>query len=205
MTGAGFWAEAGLTFPAIDTIMGSFCKGLAAGRCRCPSGFRSLGYDMPTRSEFTASAFPEKAAFTLVELMMAIGVLGVVIASLYGGFVYAFSQISLAQQNDRATQILEEKWEVIRLVNWDQLVNQPGFVPTSFTAPFYASNPTNPPANSFTYTATVLVTNAPLTYETYSNSLRMIQVTLTWTSGNVTRQRQMTTFVSQYGEQNYVY
>jgi len=143
--------------------------------------------------------------FTLIELMIAIGVLGVVIASLYGGFVYAFSQVSLVQQNIRATQILEEKMEVIRLLNWDQLVNLPGYVPTSFTAPFYVSNPTNAPAtNTLIYNGTVLVTNAPVS-ETYASSLRMIQVNLTWTSGKVLRQRQMTTFVSQYGMQHYVY
>jgi prepilin-type N-terminal cleavage/methylation domain-containing protein len=145
-----------------------------------------------------------EAAFTLVEVLIAVGVLGVVIASLYGGFVYAFSQIALVQQNIRATQILEEKTEVIRLVNWDQLVNQSRFVPTNFTAPFYAANPTNPGANSFTYTGTVQITSAPVT-ESYAPSLRMIQVTLSWTSGNVARQRQMTTFVSQYGMQNYAY
>lgn len=145
-----------------------------------------------------------RAGFTLVEVMIAVGVLGVVVASLYGGFVYAFSQISLVQQNIRATQILEEKMEVVRLLNWDQLVNQPGFVPASFTAPFYASNPANPRSNAFTYTGTVLVTNAPVS-ESYASSLRMIQVGLTWTSGSVVRQRQMTTFVSQYGMQYYVY
>jgi prepilin-type N-terminal cleavage/methylation domain-containing protein len=154
--------------------------------------------------QFPAISLPRKAAFTLVEVMIAVGVLGVMMASLYGGFVYAFSQISLVQQNVRATQVLEEKMEVIRLLNWDQLVNQPGFVPTNFTAPFYASNPTNVSANSFTYTGTVLVASAPVT-ETYSPSLRMIQVQVTWTSGKVARQRQMTTFVSQYGMQNYVY
>ncbi len=48
------------------------------------------------------------------------------------------------------------------------------------------------------------MTNAPIT-ESYSNGLRMIQIQLTWQSGNLTHTRQMTTFVSQYGLQKYVY
>jgi hypothetical protein len=27
--------------------------------------------------------------------------------------------------------------EVVRLLNWDQIANYPGYVPTSFTAAFY--------------------------------------------------------------------
>jgi hypothetical protein len=56
----------------------------------------------------------------------------------------------------------------------------------------------------YRYTGTVLVTNAPLT-ETYANDLRMIQIQVSWPSGKVIRQRQMTTFVSQYGMQKYLY
>lgn len=145
-----------------------------------------------------------RGAFTLVEVLMAVGLMGVMLASLYSGFVFAYAEIRLVRENVRATQILEEKMEVIRLLNWDQVVNQPGFIPATFTAPFYAANPTNAPAGAFTYAGSVQVSRAPVS-ETYSNSLRMIQVQLVWTSGSVTRQRQMTTFISQYGMQNYVY
>ena len=142
-----------------------------------------------------------RTAFTLIEVVMAVGLLGIMITSLYAGFAFAFTQIRLTQENVRATQIIEERMEVVRLLNWDQVANTPGYVPTSFSEEFYANNPTN--TGSF-FTGTVLVTNAPVA-EAYSNSLRMIQIKVTWTSGNVLRTRQMTTFVSQYGMQNYVY
>jgi type II secretory pathway pseudopilin PulG len=141
---------------------------------------------------------------TLVEVMLAVGVMGIMSVSLYAGFAFAFAEIRLAQENVRATQILEERMEVVRLLNWDQVVNLPGYIPKTFTAPFYADNPTNPPSDTFNYTGTVLVTNAPVT-ETYSSDLRMIQIQVNWPSGKVIRQRQMTTFISQYGVQKYVY
>jgi uncharacterized protein (TIGR02598 family) len=147
---------------------------------------------------------PGHSAFTLVEVMMGVAVMGIMLVTLYGGFLFAFSEMRLARENVRATQILQEKMEVARLYNWDQVVNTPGYVPTSFTESFYVSNPTNTTSGNFNYTGTVVVTNAPIT-ETYSGDLRMIQIQITWKSGRVTRKRQMTTFVSQYGLQKYVY
>jgi hypothetical protein len=92
--------------------------------------------------------------------------------------------------------------EVIRLIKWDNVA--PGFVPMSFKAP-YNLNPADPAStNGLYYYGTVTVTNAPLT-ESYSNDLRMIKIDLTWTSGGVTKSRQMTTFTSQFGLQRYIY
>lgn len=141
---------------------------------------------------------------TLIEVMVGVGVMGIMMVSLYAGFAFAFSEIRLARQNVRAAQILQERMEVVRLLNWDQVVNLPGYIPTTFKAPFYANNPTNPPSDSFTYTGTVLVTNAPIT-ETYASDLRMIRIQVSWPSGKIIRKREMTTFVSQYGMQKYVY
>ena len=150
------------------------------------------------------SRFSAKAGFTLAEVMVGVGVMGIMLVSLYAGFAFGFAQIRVTRENVRATQILTEKMEVARLLNWDQVVNLPGYIPTSFTAPFYADTPTNPPPDDFIYTGTVLVTNAPIT-ETYADNLRMIQIKVTWQSGNIARERQMTTYVAQYGMQKYIY
>jgi prepilin-type N-terminal cleavage/methylation domain-containing protein len=143
------------------------------------------------------------SAFTLVEVMVGVAVMALMLVALYGGFVFAFAEIRLARENVRATQILQEKMEVVRLYNWDQ-INQPGFIPTSFSEAYYVGNPTNTPTGNFSYAGTVLVTNAPIT-ETYSGDLRMVQIQVSWKSGNVIRKRKMITFVSQYGLQKYVY
>jgi prepilin-type N-terminal cleavage/methylation domain-containing protein len=144
------------------------------------------------------------AAFTLVEVMIGVGILGIMMVSFYGGFAFAFAEIRVARENVRATQILEERMEVVRLLNWDQLVNMPGYIPSTFNAPFYSENITNPPPDDFLFSGTVNVANAPLT-ETYAEDLRMITIEVKWTSGKILRKRKMTTFVSQYGMQKYVY
>jgi len=135
--------------------------------------------------------------------MAGLGMIAIMGIGLYAGIGFGIMEMRLSRENLRATEILEGKMEIIRQYNWDQVVNYSGFIPTTFTEPYYSSNPTNSTAN-FVYTGYVTVTNAPVT-ESYSNDLRMIQVTLKWTSANVKHQRQMTTFVSQYGLQKYVY
>ena len=76
-----------------------------------------------------------KMAYSMVELLVAMAVLGVMFVSLYSGFSAGFAIIELARENLRATQILQEKMETIRLYTWDQ-VNTPGFIPTNFVESF---------------------------------------------------------------------
>ena len=142
-----------------------------------------------------------QSGHTLVEVMVALSVLGFMVVSLYAGFSSGFAVLRVARENMRATQILQERMEVLRLIKWDNVT--PGFIPATFTAPFYATEPTNTAVGSFGYTGTVTITNPPA--ENYSDHLRMIKIDLTWTSGNVTRSREMTTYVSRYGLQNYLY
>jgi len=147
---------------------------------------------------------PVDAAFSLVEAMMSVCLLGIMFLSIFAGLSSGFSVVQTDRENLRATQILEEKMEVIRLFNWDQVANLPGYIPTSFTEQLYPPAGTNGSGGGFYYTGTVTVTNAPIS-ETYSNELRMVQVKLAWTSGGLQHQRQMITFVGQYGLQRYIY
>lgn len=139
---------------------------------------------------------------TLAEVLVAVGVLGSVLISLFVGFTSGYAVLKVARENLRATQILEEKMEVIRLIKWDDV--HPGFIPTSFTDTFDPTGSTNGTVG-ITYSGTVTVTNAPITDSSYASHLKMVQINLTWTSGNVQRQRQMTTYVSEYGMQHYIY
>ena len=134
--------------------------------------------------------------------MVAVAILGFMLVSLYTGLSSGFAVVKVARENLRATQILEERMEVIRLIKWDDVT--PGFIPTTFSAPYYAADSTNSPSAGFSYTGLVSVTNAPLT-ESYAKEMRMIKIDVKWTSGNVTRTRQMITLVSRYGLQNHIY
>jgi type II secretory pathway pseudopilin PulG len=156
---------------------------------------------------FIAPGAPARAAqlaFTLVEVMVGVTMMAIMGGALYTGIGFAFNQLRLARENLRATQILQGKMEVVRQYNWDQVANYSGFIPASFTEPFFIDNPTNTPSN-FIYSGSVTVTNVPGITESYSNDLRMIQIQLTWQTGRVVHKRQATTFVSQFGMQKYVY
>jgi prepilin-type N-terminal cleavage/methylation domain-containing protein len=141
-------------------------------------------------------------AFTLVEVMVASALVGIMFLAFMAGFSTSFQGVQLDRENSRAAQILLEKTELLRLYNWDQITGNDTtiYIPTNFTASFY------PDANNggFTYSGTVTIANAPVS-ENYSNDLRQVTLTVTWTSGRVARSRTMSSFVSKYGLQNYIY
>jgi prepilin-type N-terminal cleavage/methylation domain-containing protein len=140
-------------------------------------------------------------AFTLVEILVATAVLGVMFLSLYVGVSAGFGVIQVARENLRATQILQEKMETIRLYTWDQITTT-NFVPNGFTEYFY-SDGTNVD-KSLTYKGTVSISPSGLT-ESYSNDVKKVNIKVTWASGKITRSREMKTFVSTHGLQFYIY
>ena len=129
-------------------------------------------------------------------------IVGVMFVALYSGFSAGFAVVQLSRENLRATQILQEKMETIRLYTWDQ-INTPGFIPTRFTDTFYPSV-TNQTDTGLIYTGTVSLATAPIT-ESYSNDLKLITIKVEWSSVGVLRKREMRTLVSHYGLQNYIY
>lgn len=143
------------------------------------------------------------SAFTLVEVLVAVGVMGVMFLSLYTGLSAGLGVVAVSRENLRATQIMVEKLEIMRLYTWDQ-INSNGFVPTTFTAYFYPSNAVNSSDAGIKYAGTVTITNAPFSVA-YSNEIKQVTISLTWTSGSVTRNRSMQTLVTDNGLQRYVY
>ena len=141
------------------------------------------------------------SAFTLPEVMMGVMIMSVMIVSLYLGLSQGFAVIQISRENIRATQILQEKMEAIRLYTWDQ-INTDGFVPANFSE--YSYDKGSASARGVLYTGTFQKTADP-TIENYAVDQRLVTFTLTWRSGNVQRQRQMQTLVSRYGLQNYIY
>lgn len=143
-----------------------------------------------------------QSAFTLVEVVVAVGLAGIMIASALAGFSSGFASVQIDRENSRAAQILLEKTELVRLYNWDQITGNDTnvYIPTNFSAPFYpdASN------GGLTFSGTAIIANVSGT-ESYTNDLRQITLTVSWTSGRVQRSRSMTTYISKYGLQNYIY
>src|SRR5437660_11192340 len=120
---------------------------------------------------------------------------------MYVRILHRFEIVKLERDNLRATQILEEKMELIRLYTWPQ-INAAGFIPQSFTNYFYQDGTQNTLGTA--YIGTMTLSPSGFT-ETYSDDLQLVTVTVNWQSGNIQRQRTMYTYVSQYGLHDYIY
>lgn len=141
-------------------------------------------------------------AFTIMEMSVATALIGVLVVSVYAALSSGVSSVRLARENLRATQIMLEKTESIRLYTWEQL-NTPGFIPTSFIAP-YDAMATDTNSARILYFGTLAITNAPIT-STYASSMRQVTIRLQWTTGSLPRQREWITYVCRSGIQNYLF
>jgi type II secretory pathway pseudopilin PulG len=141
------------------------------------------------------------AAFSLVEAIVGMAILGTIMVALFSGFTTGFFTMQMARENLRATQILLEKMETIRLYSWDQ-INTTGFIPSSFAATYDPQATNN--RHGLTYTGTMVVTNAPIG-TSYSDDMKLVKVTINWKTGNLARHREFTSYVSRYGMQDYIY
>ena len=140
------------------------------------------------------------AAFSLVETVVGLGIVGVTGMALLSGFTGGFFTMEMARENQRATQIILEKTETLRLYSWDQ-VNSNGFIPSTFTASYDPQGGTNA---GTVYNGTLTFTNVPFN-ASYSGDMRQAIITLTWKTGNVNRSRTYKTFIGRNGIQNYIY
>jgi len=139
-------------------------------------------------------------AFTLVEVVVALALIALLVAAVYSAITSGMGTIRMARENLRATQILLEKTEVIRLYHWEQLNS--GYVPTQFVANYdTASTSTN---SGILYYGTVKIAPA-VTGTTYADDMREVTVSVNWKTGSIKRTRQMKTYVCRSGIQNYVY
>ena len=145
-------------------------------------------------------------AYTLVEVVMGSVVILIMGMGLLGGMTSGNSFTQLARQDLRATQIMLEKMEEIRLYSWSQINGSNGYViPSGFTNYYYpAGLSSNNAGISYSGQLNILPLNlAGVSYS--SNGMRQVKVSLQWKCGNVLRNRSMYTYVASNGIQNYVY
>ena len=146
-----------------------------------------------------------RLAYTLVEVMVAVSLLGIVFVALFGGMSSGFALTRASRENLRATQILLERMEGIRLYNWNQLLYS-NWIPAQFTNYYYPLT-TNGELPGIMYVGNMeVVRDPPVNPVTaYSGKLCAVTATVQWTSGGIPRTRSLTTYVAQNGIQNYVY
>lgn len=160
----------------------------------------------------TAPSFqPSFRAFSLLEVLIGMVILMIAVVSLYAGISSSVSLTKAAREDLRATQIMLERMEGIRLYNWDQLVYS-NMIPTDFTTSYYPVAISGQ-STGITYRGSLRITNLTLSPPaSYANNMRAITVTVFWTnfyganmSDKLVRSRTMTTYTARDGIQNYVF
>jgi hypothetical protein len=142
-------------------------------------------------------------AYTLVELMVASLALTLMCSALYACISSCFAITQVSRENLRATQIMIERMEGLRLFNWEQLVYS-NWIPVLFTNYYYPlTNVGESPGT--VYTGTMVVTNQGVPSTSYGQDMRVVTVTVNWTSGKVARSRSISTYAARNGLQNYIY
>ena len=146
------------------------------------------------------TAKPE-SGMSLVDVVMAIAMLGIMAGGVFGSFRYGFFTLQCVRENQRATQIMLEKVETIRLYSWDQ-VNSNNFVPVTFSERYDPQGSAN--GQGITYSGTVAIASCPLS-SSYAANLRELTITLQWVTRDIPHTRSVTTFIAKDGIQNYVF
>lgn len=141
------------------------------------------------------------AAFSLMEVTMGMGMIGMVAGAMLTGISSGFFTMKMARENQRATQIMLEKVETIRLYSWDQ-INTAGFIPASFTNTYDPQAAAG--AQGVLYTGTLAITDTPIA-TSYSADMKQVKVLVSWKTGEIPRQREFTTYVARNGLQDYIY
>jgi Tfp pilus assembly protein PilV len=136
-----------------------------------------------------------------MEVIVAVVVLAILSTAFYGGLSAGFASMQSTREDLRATQLLMQSMEGLRLCNWNQLssfsVNQP-YDPLST-------------ATGTIFTVSVAPEAAVAVPDTASYKPNMVQVTVTvsWTNTSygrrIVEQRQMQTEVARYGLENYIW
>jgi len=155
-------------------------------------------------------------AYTFVEVMMAVAVIGIMTVSLYAGISASFGVIQRTRENLRATQILVQRVETVRLYNWEQLTNNatPRWFPTNFTEAYDPLSVTNGNGSGISYHGSIKLTvPAPVSVLpaniSYRDNVALVSVLLRWTNtagaNSIPHFRTYETLVAKSGMQRYVF
>jgi len=139
------------------------------------------------------------SAFSLVEVLFSVVIVGILVVALYSALASAVPMVRSCQENEIVTQILSEKLDTIRLYNWNQINDLGRFMPTNFVL---GIDPLKPNSTNY-YTGSISIVKAPIP-EGYRDNLLEVTVTVDWVSGRRPQRQSMVTYVAKYGLQTYI-
>ena len=128
--------------------------------------------------------------------------------SVYSSLITGYSSIKSTREDLRATQIMTQRLEAIRLCNWTtQLSNYPTTF-LDYYNPSGVTNNTQGVAYTCTVSTTGIATNIPDS-AIYKGQVHLVTVAITWTDvrgqTSEVHTRQMQTLVAFNGLQNYIW
>ena len=173
----------------------SRCGGLSGKACLAPAKLRGPIF---RRQPGCGPVRGGCSAFTMIEVVFAVAIVGVLVVALYTAIAASVSLVRTGQENQRVTQILSDKLDTIRLYSWTQ-VTDGSFLSTNFTVGIDPLLTNSTPY----YTGSIAVVEAPIS-ESYKSNLLQVTVSVTWLSGSRPQSRNMSTYISKYGLQTYV-
>ena len=146
-------------------------------------------------------------AFTLVEVLVSVGLLAIMLAAIYPAFILGYASIKTTREDERATQIVTQKLESVRLCTWNELATYPAtFV--DYYNPLGLTNGTQGTLYAGTMSVTPS-TNVISSSVSYQSNVRLVTMGVTWTNYvnkiPIVHTRQMQTLSALNGLQNYIY
>lgn len=124
-------------------------------------------------------------------------IIGVVVIALYTAFTQGTLMTQMSREDQRATQILLEQTEALRMCGWEVITSSNG-VPATFMVHYDPKK-----TNGLVYFGTMQVTNPPLA-ASYQTNLKQVRIRLEWQGGSLRRNREVNTLVARYGLNTYV-
>jgi prepilin-type N-terminal cleavage/methylation domain-containing protein len=146
------------------------------------------------------------SGFTLIETIVATLIAAIMLPASYACFGAGFSMMKGTRENLRATQVIVQRMEAIRLAAYKALPDPAAF-PTNVTE-YYSPSGQNNGSGGTAYTVTYNCGPVPSPAGGIPVNLRtnmvMITVTAAWNSGKVRHSTSMQSYVAKYGVQRYV-
>src|SRR5687767_2239833 len=82
---------------------------------------------MRTGATVQSARKARKSAFFLVEATIGMALLGLIFMAMYTGLVTTTFAVKLSRENLRATQIMAEKLDTLRLYGWKKIIEEDPF------------------------------------------------------------------------------
>ena len=143
------------------------------------------------------------SGFTLIETLVAICIAAIVLPTIYASLATGFALIKTSREDQRATQVILQRMEAIRLSPY-QTLQSPAAYPTNATE-YYSESGKVTGNGGVPYTVTFSCAPGPSSLPpSYRTNVLLVTVGASWKSGNVQRTRSMQTYVSRYGIRRYV-